>query len=86
MDTLLDKLLSQQGFIAVVAVALGYALWQVLGWGKSLFEQFMKQLEAHRMALEAHTESAKLFHQEVVQAHDYMKESLDKILAKVVGN
>jgi uncharacterized membrane protein YhiD involved in acid resistance len=98
---IIEKILNQYGFGVAVTAFMGIVFWNVLTWMRAQIERTIasaekreeesrKLWEAHRLALEAHTECSKAFHQEVASAHQYQREehsrqitALDKIIDKL---
>jgi F0F1-type ATP synthase membrane subunit b/b' len=96
-----EKVLTQYGFGVTMAVFVAFLLWNILNWTKSQIEKTItsaerreeesrKLWEAHRIALEAHTECSKEFHREVSSAHQFQREehgqqikALEKIISRI---
>jgi hypothetical protein len=81
---ILERLLDKYGLGVAVTAFMGVVFWNVLNWMKRQVEatiaaaekreeESRKLWDAHRAALEAHTECSKLFHSDVAKAHDFQQ-------------
>jgi hypothetical protein len=85
------ELLSKHGLGIVMVLFVMFLFMSILKWTMSQIERTIASAErreeesrhlwdAHRAALEAHTECSKAFHQEVSTAHTFQREEHDRQL------